>query len=134
MNIKHVIISAVIVWAIGVAAFVASYFAPFMSDPDLQANWVLSLVLLPATLLGVHIYYRRGHSTNGFKLGATMFFVTVILDACITVPVFIMPYGGNHITFFTDPGFWLIAVEYISLVVAYWQLEKTITSSNMQTQ
>lgn len=126
INYKSVIISAVIIWAIGVTAFVGSYFVPLMSDPDLQANWVLSLVLIPAASLGTHIYYRKGHQTNGFVLGIAMFLVTMILDALITVPLFIMPYGGNHLTFFTDPGFWLVAVEYVSVVAAYWQIEKAV--------
>ena len=126
---KDVIISAVIVWALGVSAFVASYFVPLMSDPDLQANWVLSLVLIPSAMLGTHIYYRKGHKTNGFALGASMFLVTMVLDALITVPVFIMPYGGDHISFFSDLGFWLLAVEYISVVAAYWQIEKALKST-----
>jgi hypothetical protein len=128
INYKSVVVSAVIVWSIGVTAFVGSYFVPILSDPDLQANWVLSLVLIPAAALGAHLYYRKGRQMNGFILGAAMFLVTMILDALITVPVFIMPYGGNHFTFFTDPGFWLIAVEYISVVAAYWQIGKVIQS------
>ena len=126
IHIKSTIISAVIVWVLGVIAFVASYFVPVMSDPDLQANWALSLVLIPSALLGAHVYYRKGHKTNGFVLGVAMFAVTILLDALITVPFFIMPYGGNHISFFTDPGFWLIAVEYVSVVAAYWQIEKVV--------
>ena len=94
MNIKSIIISAAIVWAIGIIAFVGSYFVPVMSDPDLQANWVLSLVLIPSATLGAHIYYRKGHKTNGFVLGTSMFLVTMTLDAIITVPFFIMPYGA----------------------------------------
>jgi len=53
---KDVIISAIIVWALGVTAFAGSYFVPLMSDPDLQANWVLSLALIPSATLGTHIY------------------------------------------------------------------------------
>ena len=71
-------ISAAIVWTLGVTAFVASYFVPVMSDPDLQANWVLSLVLIPVAILGAHIYYRKGHQTNGFVLGVFMFLVAMI--------------------------------------------------------
>ena len=48
MNYKSVIISAIIVWTLGVIAFVASYFVPVLDDSDLQANWVLSLALIPA--------------------------------------------------------------------------------------
>ena len=129
IQIKSIFISAVIVWTIGVTAFVASYFVPLMSDADLQANWVLSLTLIPSAALGAHIYYRNGHKTNGFVLGASMFLVTMILDALITVPVFIVPYGGDHISFFTNLGFWLIAVEYVSVVAAYWQIEKAVKST-----
>ena len=131
MNFKRVILSAIIVWAIGVSAFVSSYFVPVMEDLDQQANWVLSLVIIPAAFLGAHIYYRKGYLTNGFALGGAMFLVTMLLDAMITVPFFIMPYGGNHLTFFTDPGFWLLAVEYISVVAAYWQIERTVKRSRL---
>jgi len=131
INIKSAIISASIIWTLAVIAFVASYFVPVMSDPDLQANWVLSIALIPSALIGAHIYYRKGHKTNGFILGASMFLVAMILDAMITVPLLIMPYGGNYITFFTDPGFWLIAVEYISVVAGYWQVEKAIKWSKL---
>ena len=127
IHIKDVLISAVIIWSLGVAAFVVSYFVPIMSDPDLQANWVLSVVLVPVATLGAHIYYRKGHRTHGFVLGASLFLVAMTLDALITVPVFIMPYGGTYRTFFTSLGFWLIAVEYISVVAAYWQIEKAVS-------
>ena len=126
MNLKSVILSAIIVWTLGIIAYVASYFVPVMADPELQANWVLSIALIPAVLLGAHIYYRKGYKTNGFKLGAAMFMVTICLDAMITVPLFIMPYGGNYITFFTDVGFWLLAIEYVGIVAVYWQIEKAV--------
>jgi len=123
---ESVIISSIIVWIIGISAFVASYFVPVMENPELQANWVLSMALIPAALFGAHIYYRKGHNTNGFVLGMGMFLIAMLLDALITVPFLIIPYGGNYISFFTDPGFWLIAVEYISVVAAYWQIEKAV--------
>jgi len=129
INIKSAIFSAVIVWTLAVIAFVASYLVPIMLDPDLQANWVLSIALIPSALIGAHIYYRKGHKTNGFVLGASMFLVAMLLDALITVPVFIMPYGGNHISFFTDPGFWLIGMEFVSVVAVYWQIEKAVKST-----
>jgi hypothetical protein len=131
INKKSAVISATIVWSIGIIAFVASYFYPIISDPDLQANWVLSFTLIPAALIGAHIYYRKGHHTNGFLLGIFMFSVTIILDAVITVPFFIMPYGGNYASFFLDLSFWLIAIEYISVVAAYWQIEKAIEKTQV---
>ena len=129
MNFKSVIISAIIVWTLGIIAFIASYFVPVMADPNLQANWAVSLALIPAALIGAHIYYRKGFKTNGFKLGVAMFGVAFCLDVLITVPFFVMPYGGNYTTFFTDIGFWLIAIEYVSVVAAYWQIEKAVIAT-----
>lgn len=60
-----------------------------------------------------------------------MFLVAMVLDALITVPFLIMPYGGTYLSFFSDPGFWLIAVEYISVVAAYWQIEKAVERSRV---
>ncbi len=132
LHIKSAAISAIIVWTLGIIAFVTSYFFPIISDADLQANWVLTIAIIPAALIGAHIYYRKGHQTNGFLLGVCMFLVTMILDAIITVPFFIMPYGGNYVSFFTDIGFWLIAVEYISVIAAYWQIEKGIEQTRVK--
>ncbi len=131
INIKSVIISAVIVWILGVMAFVASYFVPVMPDPDVQANWVLSIALVPGALIGAHLYYRKGHKTNGFVLGTAMFLMAMLLDALITVPLLIIPNGGSYLTFFTDPAFWLIAIEYVSVVAGYWQIEKALKTARL---
>lgn len=126
IHIKDVLISAGIIWTLGVTAFIASYFVPIMPDPDVQANWTLSLVLIPLATLGAHIYYRKGHTTNGFVLGFSMFLVALILDVLITVPFLILPNGGTYTSFFGDPNFWFLAAEYISVVAAYWQIEKAV--------
>lgn len=124
LNIKRAVLSAIVAWTLGVAAFVASYFVPVMTDADQQANLVLFVMIIPAATLGAWFYYQKEHKTNGFLLGAVMFLVTIVLDACITVPIFIIPFGGNHVTFFSDPSFWLIGVEYICVVAVYSGLNK----------
>ena len=129
LDIKTAIISAIIAWILGVTAYAGSWFIPIMEDPEFQANMVLAVALIPAAALGAHTYFRRGHSTNGFLLGSFMFLVTILLDACITVPVFILPSGGDYPGFFGDPGFWLIGLEYISVVSAYWYIRKTTRPS-----
>ena len=131
IDIKRLMISGVIVWMLGVTAFVTSYYVPVMSDPDLQANWVLSIALIPGAVLGAYNYYRKGNKANGFVLGSFMFLVAIFLDALITVPILIIPYGGNYITFFTDPGFWLIGVEYVTVVASYWQIERVVNSMKL---
>ncbi len=121
LNLIHAGISSLVVYTIGILAFVGSYFVPLMQDPDLQANFVLMVVLAPAAFVGAYLYYRRGHDTHGGLVGATMFTGAIVLDALITVPVFIIPNGGTYRTFFGDPGFWLIGLEYVAVVIIYGQ-------------
>lgn len=123
MNIKRAMLSAIIVWTLGVSAFVGSYLVNWMENPEQQANLVLTVALIPSAILGAFLYYRKRENTNGFKLGITMFIISMILDAALTVPLLVIPAGGSHLSFFTDPGFWLIAVEYILVVGLYWRLK-----------
>ncbi|MEQ8336194.1 MAG: DUF5367 family protein [Cyclobacteriaceae bacterium] len=128
LNFKRAVLAAIMAWTLGVAAFVASYFVPVMDDADQQANMVLLVMIIPAAALGARVYYQKVPKTNGFLLGSCMFLITIALDAGITVPLFIIPAGGNHITFFSDPSFWLIGIEYICVVAVYCNLSKTYQS------
>ncbi|KAJ8614265.1 hypothetical protein CTAYLR_001131 [Chrysophaeum taylorii] len=103
------IIASVVVWVAGVSLFLGSYAVPIMSDPDLQGNLVLTVAIVPLVALGARFYYRTGDKTHGLKVGLAMFALAAILDATITVPVFMIPNGEDHVEFFTDPGFWLIS-------------------------
>jgi len=123
MHIKRALLAAVLVWILGVSVYTASYFFHFLEDPELQANLMLTLAVIPGALLGAFMYYKGGLETHGLKLGGFMFATAMALDAIITVPLFIIPLGGTHLTFFTDPGFWLIALLYIGVVVLYWKLK-----------
>ncbi len=125
LSLKFVFIAGLIAYSLGVSAFVGSFFVPVMSDPEIQANLVLAIAIIPAAILGARFYYQRSPDTNGFVLGASMFSIAMVMDALITVPIFIIPAGGNHITFFTDPGFWFIGLEYVLAVAVYWRITKT---------
>lgn len=126
LKLRSAVISALFTYVLGVSAFVISYFVPVLEDPDRQANLVLMTAMIPAASLGAYLYYRRGHETNGILLGAFLFLLTIFLDALITVPLFIIPGGGNHASFFADPGFWMIGLEYIVVVAAYRQINKIL--------
>ena len=119
MDIKRAILSAAMVWGIGVTAYILSYFVEFLENPELQANIVLILALIPGVILGAKYYYKNGADTHGFKLGVFMFLVTICFDALITVPLFIIPAGGSHFSFFGDAWFWFIGLEYILMVGTY---------------
>ena len=116
INLKRASISSLIIWILGVTAFVGSYYIPLMDNSDEQANWFLTVALIPAVLIGVYVYYRSSSRTNWLLLGGFMFFLTILLDAIITVPLFIIPAGGDHLSFFGDPGFWILGIEYMLIV------------------
>lgn len=123
LNIMNAIISSLVVYILGIFAFAGSYFLPIIEDPNFQANIVLMAAIIPSAYMGAYLYYRRGNTTHGFVLGSAMFSSAIGLDAIITVPVLIIPHGGNHLTFFGDPFFWLIGFEYVTVVAAYWKFK-----------
>lgn len=131
MEIKRAIIATSIVWVLGVSAYILSHFVKIMDNPELQANVVLTLALIPSAILGTKFYYKNGAHTNGFKLGVFMFLITIGLDALITVPVFIIPAGGDHLSFFSDPGFWIIGLVYILVVILYTGIRSKMRTSKL---
>lgn len=122
LNVKSAAISAIVIYVIGVSSFIGSHFVQLLSDPEHQANLVLLFTIIPAATFGAFLYYRKGHQTHGILLGAFLFLLTIVLDALITVPLFVIPAGGDHISFFTDPGFWLIGLVYVVVVTAFYQI------------
>ncbi|MDW7691948.1 DUF5367 family protein [Flammeovirgaceae bacterium SG7u.111] len=118
MDIKRLILAAVVAWCLGVSAYSCSYLFTLLNDPEMQANIILTIALIPSAIIGARFYYAK-EEVNGFKLGSMMFLVTMCLDALITVPLLIIPSGGSYLSFFSDLGFWLIAVEYILVVGTY---------------
>jgi hypothetical protein len=131
MEIKRAILATSIVWVLGVSAYILSHFVKIMDNPELQANVVLTLTLIPSAILGTKFYYKNGAHTNGFKLGVFMFLITIGLDALITVPVFIIPAGGDHLSFFSDPGFWIIGLVYILVVILYTGIRSKMRTSKL---
>lgn len=123
MKTKRAILCGILVWILGVSVFTISYFLPLMEDLDLQSNIALSISIIPFALLGAVIYYRRDHKTNGIKLGFVMVLSAVILDGLITVPFMIIPNGGSYSSFFTASSFWIIAFEYLMIIILYWQFK-----------
>ena len=117
LNLTRACKAALIAWTLGVASFVAGYLVP-SSDPDLVANTVLFCAVPLVATVGARFYYQQAES-KGLFLGLFMFAVAGSLDAVITVPLLIMPAGGSYTTFYGDPGFWIIGIEYVAAVALY---------------
>jgi hypothetical protein len=117
LNLTRALKAAGIAWTLGVASFVAAFLLP-TSNPDLVANTVLFCAVPLVATVGARFYYQQAES-NGFVLGLFMFAVAGSLDAIITVPLLIMPAGGTYQSFYGDPGFWIIGIEYVAAVALY---------------
>ncbi len=122
INFPRIIGASLITYLIGIAAFISSYYLPFLENAELQANIVLTIFIIPASIIGARFYLANAKGPS-FLIGAIMFALTIIWDASITVPLFIIPAGGNHLSFFSDPGFWFIGGLYVLSVGLYARIK-----------
>lgn len=120
MKTKRAILIGVVIWIIAVTLYTLSFFVSILKNATTQANMVLFIAVMPLVWLGCQYYYKKDNYTHGIKLGQTMLLTSVVLDALITVPLFEIPNGGNHYSFFTAPAFWVIALEFIAVATLYY--------------
>lgn len=122
---KHVraIGIGIFIWIIGVSLYTFSFYIPILENPELQANIFLSIGVVPLVWFGSKLYYRKNNTTKGYWLGLVFFSIAAVLDALVTVPLFIEPYGGSYYSFFTAMGFWLIGMEFVITATCYWYVE-----------
>ncbi len=116
------ILHGVLVWIFGLSFYLGSFYIPILENPEKQANLVLSITLIPSAMLGTYLFYIRGKMASVW-LANTFVSTAIILDALITVPVFVIPAGGSYDEFFSSMSFYLIALEYFIVVLTYgWYL------------
>jgi hypothetical protein len=112
------IVCAILVWILGVSFYLLSFYVPILENPELQSNVALALGIIPSACLGTYLFYTKSYIKPS-ALALTFLLVATILDALITVPVFIIPYGGSYSKFFGDPMFYTIAVEFYFFVLYF---------------
>ena len=131
MKTKRAILSGIAIWILGILFYLISYTISVLEHPDTQANIVLFIVIVPFVWLACAYYYKKDYKTHGLLVGQTMLLTAVALDAIITVPLFVIPKGGSHYSFFTSIGFWIIAFEFLIVASLYWYVyvysKKTIS-------
>ncbi len=111
-----------LIWIIGVHLYALSFYVPLIENAALQANIWLSMIVLPVVWFGAKLYYQKRNTPHGFWVGLLFFFISAILDALITVPLTVLPYGGTYADFFIDFGFWFIGLEFMVVTVLYWYM------------
>jgi len=120
MKTKRIIYIGVVIWILAVLLYSSSFYLPILKDASTQANTVLFIAVMPLVWLGCHFYYKEDNQTHGIKVGQGMLLTSVLLDAIITVPLFEIPNGGSHYSFFTAPAFWIIAFEFLLVATLYY--------------
>ena len=126
LSFKNVFISAIFIWSMGLLGLIGSPFFSVIPNAAQQSIWLQSIVFVPTALIGAHLYYRKGLSTNGFILGTAILLVMFGLDIFFKVPFFLMPYGISWVQYFMDFNYWLLAIEVVTVVAAYWQIERAV--------
>lgn len=103
------------IWILAAVAFMSSAFLSIVDDPELQGNLVLALALIPIVSFGTNAYLRKYKNSNPLKVGLIFFATAFVLDALITVPIFMKGYGVSYTDFFLSISFWLIGVEFVTI-------------------
>lgn len=119
MKIIKTILVGAFIWMLGVVVYTCSFFIPILEDSELQANIFLAIFLIPIAWLGARFYFKKTPNTMGLQAGLIMVCTAILLDGIITVPLLIIPNGGTYQSFFSAPAFWLIALEYLLVIVFY---------------
>lgn len=112
------ILYGILVWVIGVSFYLTSFYIQMIENPDLQANIVLVFGILPSTFLGTYLFYKNGVMKPS-SLALTFMSIAAVLDALITLPVFVIPAGGSYSDFFSNPMFYFIMVEFYLIVTLF---------------
>jgi len=112
------IVCGILVWVLGISFYLLSFYVPILENPEQQSNIVLALAIIPSACFGTYLFYKSRY-TKPSTLALTFVFVAIILDALITVPVFIIPNGGSYSEFFGDPMFYTIVVEFYFIVLYF---------------
>jgi len=125
MKTFRAIAIGILIWILGVSAFSLSFLVPILENLEQQANLVLLITVIPLVWFGSKLYYKKDNKTHGMWVGITFFGVAAILDSLITVPLLIVPNGGSHYIFFSDPGFWLIGGVFVTTAILYGHFKGT---------
>ncbi len=117
-----------LIWILVVSFYLLSFSIPVLENSDLQSNIILALAIIPSASLGTYLFYKK-HFRQPSILALTFIAVSIVLDSLVSVPLFIIPDGGSYATFFGDPMFYILVVEFYFIVLYFgnYLMKKTKT-------
>ncbi|WP_460190094.1 hypothetical protein [Urechidicola sp. KH5] len=117
-KIVYSITCAILVWVLGVSCYYLSSFLTILENTELQSNIVLVLAIVPCASIGTYLFYKKSFIKPSV-LALIFIGVSIVLDALVTVPMFIIPNGGSFSEFFGDAIFYTLVVEFYFIVLYY---------------
>lgn len=126
MNIKRAIGFGIMFWVLAFVVISILMFSPWFKDGEMRQNITWWILEIPITLLLAKWYFKKVTPTakNGLVLGVLGLITGSILDAAITVPLFVKSYS----LFF---GNWLMYVGYgivlLLCIYAGYEFDATFT-------
>ena len=117
-KIIYSVVCAILVWVLGVSCYYLSSFLTILPNIQLQSNIVLALAIIPCACIGTNLFYKKSFIKPSV-LALIFIGISILLDALITVPVFVIPNGGSFSDFFGDPVFYTLVVEFYFIVLYY---------------
>lgn len=125
INFLRSILSGAIVWSMIFTLFIVLSMIPVVKDSKSYQIIIVSIMLIFFALLGATFYYKKGAIGHGLVVGSVMAATGLLLDACITVPLLILPIeGGSYSHFYSDPFLWILIAESMIVVTLYHYLKK----------
>ena len=125
INFLRSVLSGAMVWSMIFILFIALSMIPHVKDNQTHQIIIVGILLIPFSLLGATFYYKKGKMGHGIILASIMAATGLLLDACITVPLLILPTEhGSYSSFYADPFLWVLIAENVILVTLYKYVRK----------
>jgi len=119
MKYIRAVLFGAVAWALVFVEWSILAFTPGVKDIG-NWQWVIHfLVLIAIISFVVSIYGKGKYVMNGLLLGAIMLVTGIVLDAIISMPLFIAPQGTSYSEFFLNP--WML-VGYVEFLALTWYL------------
>ena len=122
------IVCGMLIWILVVSFYLLSFYLPVLENSELQSNIVLAVAIIPCGSLGTYLFYKKSYRKPSI-LALIFIAVSIVLDRLVSVPLFIIPDGGSFSTFFGEPMFYILVVEFYFIVLYFgnYLMKKTKT-------
>jgi hypothetical protein len=137
MNIKRAIGFSILLWVFTFVIWSIIIFIPALVDKMMLQYFIYWVLLVPVVLFLAKWYYKQDPPSvkKALQLGTFALVVMFVLDAIITIPLFIAPqqevgYWAGLEFFYVQWQMWVSFVWFMALMLfAGWEFDRTFTKA-----